>query len=179
MTPAELAAREAIRDLVARYNALGDAGRIDELVALFADDAELEVEPGGVHRGRSALRALFAGAARPEPGTGGDHPEPDAGGARDTGGEPRRIAHHVSGLVIDLEGADRARGRAVFLVLAGRGLDHWGRYRDEYVREGGEAGRWRFARRRVVVDGAVPGGWGATRLHRSGGAPGAAGTLVG
>lgn len=175
MTAAELAAREAIRDLVARYNALGDAGRIDELVALFADDAVLEVEPGGVHRGSGALRALFAGAARPDPeaGTGGDPPE------RDPGVEARRIAHHTSGLVIDLEGADRARGRAVFLVLAARGLDHWGRYRDEYLREGGDGGRWRFARRRVVVDGAVPGGWGATRLRRSGGAPGAAGTLVG
>ena len=32
----ELIAREAIRDLVARYNAGADGGRFDEVVALFA-----------------------------------------------------------------------------------------------------------------------------------------------
>lgn len=152
----ELAAREAIRDLVARYNALGDAGRVDALAALFAEDAVLELEPGGAHRGRDAIRTLFARAATPDAGH-------DA---------PVRIAHHVATHTIVLDGPHRAHGRAYFQVLTARGLDHWGRYRDEYRRQvatdggsaDGAAGRWLFARRRVVVDGVVPGGWGAHRL---------------
>ena len=38
----ELIARESIRDLAARYNANGDAGRIDQVVELFAEDAVLD-----------------------------------------------------------------------------------------------------------------------------------------
>ena len=45
MEPWELIAREAARDLVARYNANGDAGRLDEVLALFRADAVLEVLP--------------------------------------------------------------------------------------------------------------------------------------
>jgi hypothetical protein len=39
----ELLARESIRDLVARYNMLGDSGRIDEVAALFCPDGCLEI----------------------------------------------------------------------------------------------------------------------------------------
>ena len=39
----ELVARESIRDLVARYNANGDAGRFDQVWTLFADDAVMEL----------------------------------------------------------------------------------------------------------------------------------------
>ena len=37
MEPWELDAREQIRGLVAAYNALGDRGRFDAVMALFAD----------------------------------------------------------------------------------------------------------------------------------------------
>ena len=50
-----------------------------------------------------------------------------------------------------------ARGRCYYAVLTDRGLDHWGRYIDEYRCDGG---RWLFARRKVTMDAAVPGGWG-------------------
>ena len=40
----ELVARESIRDLVARYNANGDSGRFDQVMALFAPDAVMEIE---------------------------------------------------------------------------------------------------------------------------------------
>ena len=63
----ELSAREAIRDLVARYNANGDSGRFDELLALFAEDALVEVPPRS-YRGREEIRTLFTGAARPADG---------------------------------------------------------------------------------------------------------------
>ena len=55
-------ARDAIRELVARYNQLGDGGRIDALLALFASDATLEVVPDRVYRGRDEIRTLFDGA---------------------------------------------------------------------------------------------------------------------
>jgi hypothetical protein len=41
-----------------------------------------------------------------------------------------------------------------------RGVDHWGRYRDELV---DTEDRWRFARRQVRTDGAAPGSWAAGR----------------
>ena len=139
MQPGELAARESIRDLVARYNMSGDSGRIAELVALFAPDGELEVD-GAVYRGRTALEAFFTGVAR-----GGDR-----------GPELRALRHHLATQQIDLEGEERATGRVYFSVYTDRGLDHWGVYRDDY-RLTGEG--WRFARRRVSLDGVTPGGW--------------------
>lgn len=144
MLPEELAAREGIRDLVARYNISGDSGRIAELVALFIEDGELEVD-GAVHRGRAALEDFFGGVAR--------------GGA----GVPelRALRHHLATQQIDIVGAARATGRVYFSVYTDRGLDHWGVYRDEYcLTEDG----WRFARRRVSVDGFTPGGWGEASL---------------
>ena len=63
MDPAEVAARESIRDLVAHYNAAGDVGDIDAVAALFAPDAVMEVE-GVAFSGREAVRAMFAGVAR-------------------------------------------------------------------------------------------------------------------
>src|SRR5215472_3218788 len=56
--PFELAARESIRDLVARYNANGDSGRFDAVMALFAEDATLELE-GEILHGGAAIRAFF------------------------------------------------------------------------------------------------------------------------
>lgn len=139
MTHEELVAREALRDLVARYNALGDAGRLAALCELFTDDAELELD-GRTRHGRAEIRALFESAAEE---------------AR-RGGGVRFLRHSTSTHVIDLGGAGRASGRLYYQVLTERGLDHWGRYLDDYRLDGT---RWRFARRQVTVDGLVPGGW--------------------
>ena len=65
----ELSARESIRDLVARYNANGDSGRFDPMLALFAEDATMEL-PDQVCRGRGEIRAFLEGIAR---GTGRGH----------------------------------------------------------------------------------------------------------
>jgi uncharacterized protein (TIGR02246 family) len=137
--PFELAARESIRDLVARYNTNGDSGRFDEMLALFADDAVFEFE-GGVHRGKPAIRAYFEGVAKR---TG-------------AGGAAKFVRHFTATHQIDVLSEHEARGRCYFAVLTERGLDHWGRYVDEYRRSGE---RWLFARRKVTVDAAVPGGW--------------------
>jgi len=141
MEPFELAARESIRDLVARYNANGDAGRFDAMLALFAEDATLEL-PDGVQQGKSAIRTLFEGVAKR---TGGG-----------TGQSARFIRHFTATHQIDVVSENEARGRCYFAVLTERGLDHWGRYVDEYRRVGG---RWLIERRKVTVDAAVPGAW--------------------
>jgi 3-phenylpropionate/cinnamic acid dioxygenase small subunit len=140
----ELAAREQIRDTIARYAHSVDSGRFDELVDLFVPDGVLEVEGEPPHRGREAIRAFVTGVGRDI--------------AASTG--VPRIRHHVGNVLIALEGPDRARARAYFLAVTDRGVDHWGRYRDELVPSGE---RWRFALRRVRTDGAAPGSWAAGR----------------
>jgi hypothetical protein len=137
--PFELAAREAIRDLVARYNANGDGGRFDAMLALFAEDATLELADG-LHRGKTAIRAVFEAAAQ------------RTGGAA----RARFVRHFTATQQIDVLSEREARGRCYFAVLTERGLDHWGRYVDTY-RCVGE--RWLFESRKVTVDAAVPGGW--------------------
>ena len=141
MKPFELEARESIRDLVARYNATGDSGRFDEMLALFADDAVFEFA-GGAHRGKAAIRAYFEGVAKH---TGG-------------GGSAKLVRHFTATHQIDVLSEREARGRCYYAVLTDRGLDHWGRYVDEYRRDGE---RWLFAKRKVTLDAAVPGGWAA------------------
>jgi len=140
----ELAAREEIRDLVASYAHFADGGRFEDLVALFAEDAVLRAGDAPEVRGRDAIRAFLTG-------TGAD-----------LKGVTRAplIRHHVSNLRIELDGPDRARGASYFFVVTERGPDHWGRYRDEYVREGGV---WRFRHRRARLDGFAPGSWTAER----------------
>ena len=146
MEPWECAARESIRDLVARYNANGDSGRLDAVLALFAEDATLET-PQGTCRGHAEIRALFAGAAE----------RTRSGAKAEAGAAARFIRHFTATHQIDVASETEASGRCYYAVLTDRGLDHWGRYVDAYRRVDG---RWRFAHRRVTVDAAVPGGWG-------------------
>jgi len=141
----ELAARESIRDLVARYNMNGDGGRIAELVALFTVDGELVVEGGATCCGHAELGAFLGGVA-----FGGEALPP-----------LRALRHHVTTQQIDILDDGHATGRVYFSVFTDRGLDHWGVYRDDYRLT--DAG-WRFARRRVSVDGFTPGGWGEASL---------------
>ena len=142
----ELVAREQIRETIAAYAHRVDGGRFEELVELFSRDGVLEVEGEPPHRGRDAIRAFVTGTGR--------------GLAAETGAP--RIRHHVSNVVIELDGSDRARARCYFLAVTDRGVDHWGRYRDELGREGDV---WRFLHRRVRTDGAAPGSWVAGRLR--------------
>jgi len=69
----------------------------------------------------------------------------------------------VSNVRIDVDGPDAARGASYFFVFTDRGPDHWGRYRDEYVRRDG---RWLFRYRRARLDGFAPGSWSAERRAR-------------
>jgi uncharacterized protein (TIGR02246 family) len=144
MEPWELAAREAIRDLVAGYAHAADSGRFDDVAGLFAADGVLETPDRVEHRGREAIRAFLGGA----------------GAALADATAVPLIRHHVSSLRLAVTGPDDATGAAYFLVVTQRGPDHWGRYRDRYVRRDD---RWLFAHRRVRLDGWAPGSWAAER----------------
>src|SRR5579863_8754047 len=54
----DLLAREAIRDLVVRYNSYGDSGLFDRMLALFAPGAVVEIG-GDVYRGLDEIRQAF------------------------------------------------------------------------------------------------------------------------
>jgi len=123
-------AREAIRDLVARYNANGDTGRFAQVRELFVADAWMDIGDGNIRRGVDEIMSIFTGTASDVPA--------------------RFVRHFTSTHQIDVHSRDRASGRLYYAVLTQIGLDHWGRYVDEYARVDG---RWRFASRKVSVDG--------------------------
>jgi 3-phenylpropionate/cinnamic acid dioxygenase small subunit len=144
----ELVAREALRELVAAYAHLADAGRLDAMLALFADDGVLRIDERPPLVGRDAIRAFLGGTRADVRATARTRP---------------LIRHNVSNLRLTVDGPDAAHGDAYFLVVTDRGTDHWGRYRDRYVRVGDA---WRFAERHVRVDGMAPGSWAAERRAR-------------
>jgi hypothetical protein len=132
----ELEARESIRDIVARYNANGDSGRYEQVMELFAPDA-IMIVGDTEYTGREAIRTVFTGAAS----------------SAAWGAHPVFLRHMTATLQIDLIDRDHAQGRCYYLVLTAIGLDHWGRYIDEYA---GVDGLWRFTKRRVTLDGRSP-----------------------
>jgi len=60
------------------------------------------------------------------------------------------VRHFTSTHQVDFVDEEHATGRSYFMVLMPHGLDHWGRYLDQYERRNG---RWLFVRRRAVTDG--------------------------
>jgi len=149
----ELDAREQIRDLVASYNAHGDRGRFDEVMALFADDAVMDVGNGRTYSGIDEIRTIFTETRE----------SVNYGLGNDTT-NPRYLQHHTAVPAITVERSNAASGHAYFTVMTDAGVDHWGRYQDAYRVVDG---RWRFASRRVRVDGTTPGGWADRRLNGS------------
>ena len=141
----EVEARVEIAALVTAYNALGDRGRFDELLPLFADDATMDIGDGSSYEGRDGIERIFTGT-------------------RDSvreGSGPAFLQHHTTSVHVTFEDHDTATGDAYFTVMSDLGIDHWGRYRDAYRRIDGA---WRFGSRRVRVDGRTPGGWADRRM---------------
>ncbi|HUP71967.1 MAG TPA: nuclear transport factor 2 family protein [Acidimicrobiales bacterium] len=124
-----LADIEAIKQLKARYFRLMDQKRWDEWAMVFAEDAHLVVPEGGVdERGRTAVVASVSGVL-----------------------EGVRTVHHGHMPEIEITGADTAKGTwAMFDYVefpqgasgARVGLQGYGHYTEQYVREDGE---WRIA----------------------------------
>lgn len=139
----ELGAREGIRDTIARYTWCAEFMDAAGFADCFAADAVLEIKGGETYRGRDAVVGMIAGVRDRTRAAA----VPEAGGAAPV------MRHFVANVRIELASPERARAFAYFTVfMPPHGVDHWGRYADELVREGE---RWRFARRRVSVDGAV------------------------
>jgi hypothetical protein len=128
----ELAAREAIRDAIARYAHSADTGRFEDLAALFADDGVLEIEGRGAFRGRAEIVDFLRQVKR----------APAA--------SPPYIRHFVSSTRIEITSTTEASAKSYFLAITERGPDHWGVYRDRFALIGG---RWLILQRRVKVDG--------------------------
>ena len=124
--------REAIRDLVARYNANGDSGRFAQVRDLFAPDAVMTIEGDRTYSGIDQIMSIFSGTKST------------------TAGALTHVRHFTATHQIDLVDEQTANGRLYFAVLTDIGLDHWGRYVDGYTKA---SGRWLFASRKVSVDG--------------------------
>jgi hypothetical protein len=140
----ELAAREGIRDTLARYAHWADRGRFIELANLFTEDGVLHIHEQPPIGGREAILAFLTQTRRSLSATL----------------QQPYIRHHVSSIVIDLQDATHATASSYFLAITEHGPDHWGRYRDQLVRIGD---RWLFRHRRVRADGHSQHSWRATR----------------
>lgn len=137
----EVVARESIRDLVTRYNSNGDTGRFEQVLALFAPDAVMETRASGgewqTYRGVEEIATIFTGTKQRWAAEAGERRAPGY------------IRHCVFTHQVDFLEPTRATGRCYFQVLMAHGLDHWGRYFDDYEERDG---RWLFTRRRVTTD---------------------------
>ena len=139
MRPDELAAREQVRETIARYAHAVDRGKYDEAAACFTESGVLDVRDVGRHEGREAIVAMFSGA--------GDRLLKSS--------EKALIRHHVSSIRIDVDvTAGHATAGSYFFVVTEIGPDHWGTYRDTLARDD-STGRWLFTERTVTVDGRV------------------------
>jgi hypothetical protein len=137
MRPNELAAREAVRESIARYSHAVDHGKFDDAAACFTEEGVLEVRGVSRHEGRAAITEMFTGAGRRLASTSTN----------------AFIRHHVSSTSIGVDvTAGRATATSYFFVLTEIGPDHWGTYRDELTRDDA-SGDWLFTERNVTVEG--------------------------
>jgi hypothetical protein len=151
----ELVVRESVRDVLARYNAYGDSGRMTDLLALFAENAVMDMG-GEVLTGRSAIGDGFVAAGR------------DFVSFAKRAGLPRDLPvlrHYTATHVIDATSPTTATCSSYYATFMAKGPDHWGSYTDELAEVDG---RWQITSRRVTVDGATVGGMGAETLAKQG-----------
>jgi ketosteroid isomerase-like protein len=137
MRPDELAAREAVRESIARYAHAVDHGKFEAAAACFAEDGVLDIRGSGRQAGRAAIAELFAGAGR----------------KLASASTNAFVRHHVSSIAIDVDvTSGRAAATSYFFVVTEIGPDHWGTYRDELTRDDA-SGNWLFSIRNVTVEG--------------------------
>ena len=124
MTDEERRAIEAdCARLIALYANLNDAGRWEELAALYAEDGLMTrpTAPDAPIRGRAAILAAFQ--ARP----------------------PRKTRHLCSNVVFEVLGPDEARGESAMVLFQPEAAPLAGSFHDRFVRT---PQGWRFAERR-------------------------------
>jgi SnoaL-like domain len=138
----ELAARERIRDTLARYNWSGDALRLDDLAQTFCEDGALELRGREPARGRAAIVELLGSAVA----------TPNA--AAQASGVKRIVRHNLTNVCFNEVSPHEARVACYFTVFTEIGLDHYGRYRDVFVPVGDG---WLIRHRFVSTDWSAPG----------------------
>ncbi|MDD9946577.1 MAG: bifunctional 3-(3-hydroxy-phenyl)propionate/3-hydroxycinnamic acid hydroxylase [Myxococcales bacterium] len=90
---------------------------------------------------------------------------PDQIGQVVRGQGPTFIRHHATTIDIRFVGDDQAHTETFFLAMTDEARpDHWGCWRDVFRRQAD--GSWLIAKRTVVPEGAVPGGWLARAYSR-------------
>jgi hypothetical protein len=153
----ELVARESARDLIARYNANGDSGRIEQMIEVFAPDAVFET---GDRRfeGRAAIHDFMRGVVTVQADTATPAPISPALADWESRGRTPMLRHVTGTTQIDVVDEHTMRARSYYLVLVAHGLDHWGRYLDEF---GVVDGEWLITRRTITTEGVDPDGWAA------------------
>jgi hypothetical protein len=159
----ELVARESIRDCIARYNANGDSGRIDQMVEVFAPDGVMETH-GNRYEGRPAIHAFMSSVVeqgRVDEPTVTEPAELTPTQEWIARGRTPFIRHFTATTQIDVISETEARARSYYLFITVHGLDHWGRYLDEFAPVDG---RWLITHRREITDAAFAGGWGDTTI---------------
>jgi SnoaL-like protein len=119
---------------------------------VLAPDVEFQAAASAVLHGRDAVLAYLGGL-----GGDGARGELPVGRYVPQGGRPS-IRHYTSTVQIDLTSETTARVRSYYAVLSSFGLDHWGRYLDEF---GVVDGEWLITKRTVTTEGVDPNGWAA------------------
>ena len=137
----ELAAREHVRDTLARYNWSGNALRLDELAQTFCKDGELELRGSQSVRGREAIIAFLKSAVA----------APSA--VAEASGVTRIVRHNVTNIRFTEVTPHEARVACYFTVFTEIGIDHFGRYRDVFVPVDGT---WLIRHRFVSTDWSAP-----------------------
>ena len=132
--------REEIRNLLTVYVQYADTGRTDEMLALFAPDAQMEPTGDPACHGREEIRAYFE----------------RAGESFRTHMTVPLLRHHLSSIRITVTAPDEATSTSYFLAITSIGPDHWGRYKDRLART---ADGWQIVHRQLLLEGRTADGW--------------------
>lgn len=138
-----LADRECIRELLHRYCFALDRGSVDDVMSLFADECDLELRPGELHRGREAVYRWYEVLTRKRMDV---------------------LRHQVHNQVIELRGAEAFSQSYWDVVgdLNGESMISAGFYEDTLCKRDGV---WRFEKKLILIDymGPLKDGWGGPR----------------
>lgn len=144
----ELTVREAIRDTIAQYSYSGDRLLLEDLAAAFAEDGVLEVKVEGgseEFRGRNAIVERLSG----ETGTTNERIRAAAKKQNTSAGSLRIVRHTITNIRFESLTPEKVFVSCYFTVFSEIGLDHMGRYRDQFVPV---KDRWLISHRFVSVD---------------------------
>ncbi len=160
----QLLATHGITRTMVAYGRAADRGRTDLYVLQFVEDGILEIIGDTFDAGRYVGRTEIAERI--------ERSKTDLA----QGFGATLLRHHLSNIDVDLEQPDEAKASCYWMAVTQDGPDHWGRYRDHFVRGADE--KWRLRHRQVIHEGYRAGSWIETaneRLRQSQSGEGAGG----